>query len=101
MAWRRRSPRPVAAAVLPRSSDGETLLEGPVESNVGPRTPAGHIWDSSGTLASTPPPKGAAVQARQPAGDWALMRTHFSVRMPGAHVLLLVQHVTMSVDRRW
>ena len=58
LAWRRRSPRPVAAAVLPRSSDGETLLEGPVESNVGPRTPAGHIWDSSGTLAFTPAPQG-------------------------------------------
>ena len=45
--------------------------------------------------------RGRAVQARQPAGDCALRRTHFSARMPGAHVLLLVQHVTTSVGRRW
>ena len=54
VAWSHHLPKPVAAAVLPRSSDGETLLDRPVGSNVGPRTLAGHIWDSSGTLASTP-----------------------------------------------
>ena len=48
------------AAVLPRSFDGETIVEGPAGSDVGPRTPAGHIWDSSGTVASTPAPQGGA-----------------------------------------
>ena len=87
------------AAVLPQSSDGETLVEGPAGSDVGPRTPAGHIWDSSGTPASTPAPqRGQAVQAGQPARDCALRRRHFSARMPGARVLLLVQHVTTSLS---
>ena len=46
-------------------------------------------------------PKGAG--GRGTAASWGLplRRTHFSVRMPGARVLLLVQHVTTSVDRRW
>ena len=46
-------------------------------------------------------PKGAG--GRGTAASWGLplRRTHFSARMPGARVLLLVQHVTTSVDRRW